>query len=32
MDHAHENGIIFFDTAAAYGAGASEQIVAAWLE
>lgn len=31
MDHAHASGVIFFDTASAYGAGASERIVGAWL-
>jgi aryl-alcohol dehydrogenase-like predicted oxidoreductase len=31
MDHAYQAGIDFFDTAAAYGAGASEQIVGEWL-
>jgi 1-deoxyxylulose-5-phosphate synthase len=31
MDHAVANGITLFDTAAAYGAGASEQIVGDWL-
>ena len=31
MDHALANGIHFFDTAAAYGAGASEQIIGEWL-
>ncbi len=31
MDHAVENGITFFDTAPAYGSGASEIIVGEWL-
>lgn len=31
MDHAVKNGIYFFDTAAIYGAGASEEIVGEWL-
>jgi 1-deoxyxylulose-5-phosphate synthase len=31
MDHAIERGITFFDTAAAYGAGASETIIGEWL-
>lgn len=31
MDHGFEQGIRFFDTAAAYGAGASERIVGEWL-
>lgn len=31
MDHARERGVTFFDTAATYGAGASETIVGAWL-
>jgi aryl-alcohol dehydrogenase-like predicted oxidoreductase len=31
MDHAHARGINYFDTAAAYADGASEQIVGAWL-
>jgi aryl-alcohol dehydrogenase-like predicted oxidoreductase len=31
MDYAQEKGITFFDTAAAYGAGASERIIGAWL-
>lgn len=31
MDHAREHGVRFFDTAAAYGAGASETIVGSWL-
>ena len=31
MEHALANGIHFFDTAAAYGAGASEQIIGEWL-
>jgi aryl-alcohol dehydrogenase-like predicted oxidoreductase len=32
MDHAHGRGVAFFDTAAAYGQGASEAIVGDWLE
>lgn len=32
MDHAFSKGITFFDTAAAYGGGASERIVGAWLK
>lgn len=32
MNHARANGINFFDTAAAYGAGASERIIGAWLK
>ncbi|MEO6874355.1 MAG: aldo/keto reductase [Opitutaceae bacterium] len=32
MDRARERGVTLFDTAAAYGAGASERIVGAWLE
>ncbi len=31
MDHALERGITFFDTAAAYGGGASEEIVGQWF-
>lgn len=31
MDYAYSKGINFFDTAAAYGGGASEQIVGAWM-
>jgi 1-deoxyxylulose-5-phosphate synthase len=31
MDHAFENGITLFDTAEAYGDGASESAVGAWL-
>lgn len=31
MDHAQSRGVVFFDTAAAYANGASEQIVGAWL-
>lgn len=31
LDHAYENGIRHFDTAAAYGAGVSEQILGRWL-
>jgi aryl-alcohol dehydrogenase-like predicted oxidoreductase len=31
MDHAYDMGINFFDTAAAYGNGASEKIVGEWL-
>lgn len=31
MDHARAKGINFFDTAAAYGKGASEEIVGAWM-
>jgi aryl-alcohol dehydrogenase-like predicted oxidoreductase len=31
MDHALEKGITFFDTAAAYGGGASEEITGQWL-
>lgn len=31
LDHAWERGIRFLDTAAAYGGGASESIVGAWL-
>ncbi len=31
MDHALQSGISFFDTAAAYGGGASEKIVGQWL-
>lgn len=31
MDYAVENGITFFDTASAYGDGASEKIVGSWL-
>ena len=31
MDFAQENSVSFFDTAPAYGAGASEKIVGAWL-
>lgn len=31
LDHAYEHGIRHFDTAAAYGGGASEQILGRWL-
>ena len=31
MDYAVENGIFFFDTAEAYGEGASEKIIGNWL-
>lgn len=31
LDHAHARGVCFFDTAAAYGAGASERILGSWL-
>lgn len=31
MDYAVENGITFFDTAAAYGDGASEKIIGEWV-
>ena len=31
MERALESGITFFDTAAAYGSGASEAIVGAWI-
>ncbi len=31
LDHAIARGVTHFDTAAAYGAGASEEIVGAWL-
>ena len=31
MDHAFERGVSMFDTAAAYGEGASEQIIGRWL-
>ncbi|HMI02101.1 MAG TPA: aldo/keto reductase [Pedobacter sp.] len=31
MDHARNNGVTFFDTAAAYSNGASETIVGKWL-
>ena len=31
MDHAYSMGIDSFDTAAAYGGGASEKIVVSWL-
>lgn len=31
MDHAWQRGVRFFDTAAAYGDGASERIVGRWL-
>lgn len=31
LDHAYEHGIRHFDTAAAYGAGVSEQILGRWL-
>lgn len=31
MDHAVERGVTFFDTAAAYAAGASERVVGSWL-
>ena len=31
MDHALEQGITFFDTASAYGGGASEEIVGQWF-
>lgn len=32
MDHAWARGVRFFDTAAAYGGGASENIVGRWLD
>ena len=32
MDHALDNGVTFFDTAAAYSNGASETIVGKWLK
>ena len=32
MDHAFERGITLFDTAEAYGAGASESVVGEWLK
>lgn len=32
MDFARSNGVTFFDTAAAYGNGASETIIGEWLE
>lgn len=32
IDYAYSKGIRFFDTAAAYGIGASEQIVGAWMK
>ncbi len=32
MDHAFEHGITLFDTAAAYGQGASEAVVGGWLQ
>ncbi len=31
LDHAYASGVTFFDTAAAYGQGASEQIIGKWL-
>lgn len=31
MDYAVENGVSFFDTAAAYGDGASEKIIGSWI-
>jgi len=31
LDHAYANGITFFDTAAAYGNGASETILGKWM-
>ena len=31
MDYAIENGVTFFDTAAAYGDGASEKIIGSWI-
>lgn len=31
MDYAVENGISFFDTASAYGDGASEKIIGSWI-
>ena len=31
LDHAVARGVVFFDTAAAYGAGASEKILGSWL-
>lgn len=31
MDYAVENGITFFDTASAYGNGASERIIGSWI-
>jgi aryl-alcohol dehydrogenase-like predicted oxidoreductase len=31
MDHALKHGLTFFDTAAAYGSGASEEIVGQWI-
>src|SRR5690606_35811379 len=31
LDHAYANGITFFDTAAAYGGGASETILGKWM-
>jgi aryl-alcohol dehydrogenase-like predicted oxidoreductase len=31
MDHALEQGVTFFDTASAYGGGASEEIVGQWF-
>jgi aryl-alcohol dehydrogenase-like predicted oxidoreductase len=31
MDYAVENGITFFDTASAYGDGASEKIIGSWI-
>lgn len=31
LDHAHARGVSFFDTAAAYGQGASERILGNWL-
>ena len=31
MDHALEHGISFFDTAVAYGSGASERVVGEWV-
>ena len=32
MDHAFDRGITLFDTAEAYGAGASEEVVGNWLQ
>lgn len=31
LDHAHDRGVCFFDTAAAYGRGESERILGSWL-
>lgn len=31
LDHAYAHGVCLFDTAAAYGGGASEQIIGRWL-